>query len=160
MSLLGQQANSGPMKDDPIPDDDHVSRYVAFTKLTRDGRISGAAFQLRPDEDALSVNWLEYFGLGDRGAEIQEVRKMFADKGRILQAKAKFAVLDVGATKEYVQQESDDNRVLSILHDPLPSEDESHAGIYNVPRDDPAIGDMIAELIEEEAIHPARDPAE
>ena len=157
MSLLGQQANSGPMKDDPIPDDDHVSRYVPFTKLTNSGRISGAAFQLRPNEDALSVNWLEYFGLGDRDAEIKEVRKVFTDKGWILQAKAKFAILDVGATKEYVQQESDDNRVLSMLHDPSPPEDESHAGIYNVPRDDPSIGDMIAELIEEDAIHPAKE---
>jgi hypothetical protein len=63
----------------------------------------------------------------------------------------------VGATKEYVQQESDNNRLLSILHDPLPPEDESHAGIYNVPSDDPAIGDMIAELIEEDAIYPARE---
>ena len=93
------------MKDAPIPDDDHVSRYVPFTKLTRDGRsVSGAAFQLRPNEDALSVNWLEYFDLGDRDAEIQEVRKAFIDKDRTLQAKAKFAVLEVGATKEYVQQ--------------------------------------------------------
>lgn len=148
------------MKDDPIPDDNHVSRYVPYTKLTPDGcRVSGAAFQLRPDEDALSVNWLEYFDLANREAEIQEVRKVFADKGRTLQAKAKFAILEVGATKEYVQQESDESRLLSILHDPLPPEDESHASIYNVPRDAPAIGDMIAELIEAEAIYPARDPS-
>lgn len=146
------------MKDDQIPDDDHVSRYVGGSKLTRDGRITGAAFQLRSGEDALSVNWLEFFGLGDRQAEIQEVRGVFLEKGMSLQATAKFAVLDVGATKEYVQQESDDNRLLAILHDPLPPEDESHAGIYNVPRDDSAIGDMIAELIEEDAIHPAREP--
>lgn len=149
------------MKGDPIPDDDNVSRYVPFTKLISDGRrVSGAAFQLRPDEGALSVNWLEYFGFGDREAEIQEVRKAFTDKGRTLQAKAKFAVLNVGATKEYIQQESDDNRLLSILHDPLPPEDESHSGIYNVPRDDSAIGDMIAELIKEDAIFPSKEPTD
>lgn len=145
------------MKDDPIPDDDHVSRYVPFTKLTADGRVTGAAFQLRPDEDALSVNWLEYFELEDWEAEIQEVRKVFTEKGRLLQAKAKFAILAVGTTKEYIQQESDDDRVLSILHDPLP-DDNSHTGIFNLPKDNPAIGDMIAELIKKEAIHPARDP--
>lgn len=146
------------MKGEPIPDDHHVSRYVGGSKITRGGRITGAAFQLRSGEDALSVNWLEFLGLGERQAEIQEVRRVFLEKGMSLQATAKFVVLEVGATKEYVQQESDDNRLLSILHDPLSPEDESHAGIYNVPKDDPAIGDMIAELIEGDAIYPAREP--
>lgn len=143
------------MKGNPIPDDDHISRYVSGSKIAN-GRISGTAFQLRPNEDALSVNWLEYFGLGDRNAEIQKIRDVFIEKGRTLQAEAKFTVLKVGETKKYVRQESKDNRVLSVLHDPLDN-DASHTGIYNVPREDPAVGDMIAELIEEEAIHPARN---
>ncbi len=157
MLFPGQRAKYCTVKDDPIPDNDHVSRYVGGSKMTRSGRITGEAFQLHPDEEALSVNWLEYFGLGDRNAKIQEVRKVFVEKGRTLQAKAKFAVLSVGETREYVQQESSDNRVLSVLHEPSPR-DASHSGIYNIPGDDPAIGDMIADLIEADAIYPAQQP--
>lgn len=146
------------MQDDSIPDDDHVSRYVGGSKITPSGRITGAAFELRTNEDALSVNWLEYLGLGDRCAEIKKIRKVFLEKKMDLRPTGKFAVLDVGATKEHVRQESDDNRVLSIKHEPIEPEDISHAGIYNVPKGDPSIGDMIAELIEEEAIYPAREP--
>jgi hypothetical protein len=53
-----------------LPDEDHVMRYVSWARLRRDEDDNilgflGAAFQLRPDEESLSVNWLEYFD-GDR----------------------------------------------------------------------------------------------
>jgi hypothetical protein len=157
MFLHGQEAKHCSMKDDPIPINNHVSRYVSGSKITRSGRITGAAFELRPKENALSVNWLEYLGLEDRNLEIQEIRKVFVAKGWNLRPEARFTVLNVGETKAHVRQESDDNRVLPILHHPS-LKDDSHSRIYNVPRDDPAIGDMIAELIEDEAIYPAREP--
>ena len=145
------------MKGDVIPDDNHVSRYIGKSKIVN-GRISGEAFRLREGEESISVNWLEFFDLHDRNAEINEIRKAFVNKERTLGAQAIFAVLNIGNVKEYVQQESDDNRRLSILHDPEEPVDMSHAGIYNAPKDDPSIGDMIAELIELDAIHPARTP--
>lgn len=135
------------MKGDAIPDDNHISRYVGKSKIVN-GRISGEAFRLRDDEESISVNWLEFFGLQDRNEEIDEVRKAFVNKQRTLGAQAVFAALNVGEVKEYVQQESEDNRELSVLHDPDEPVDMSHAGIYNFPRNDPSIGDMIAELIE------------
>ncbi len=146
------------MKGNQIPDTDYVSRYVGWSKITTSGRITGEAFRLRSNEEAISVNWLEYFGLEHRIAEIQEVRKAFLKKGRILQAKAKFAVLNVGEAREHVRQESKDKRVIRFLHDPEEQNDPSHSGIYNIPRDDPAIGDIIAELIVKDAIYPAREP--
>ena len=64
-----------------LPDDDHVMRYVPWGKLRRDGDDNvlgflGEAFKLKPDEDSLSVNWLEYFE-GDRDAKIQASVRTF-----------------------------------------------------------------------------------
>ena len=144
------------MQGDLIPDDDHVSRYVSGSKIALSGRITGAAFQLRSGEESLSVNWLEFLDLENRDSEIQQIRSVFLDKGRTLQAKARFVVLNVGKTRAYVQQESEDNRLLSVQHDPEEL-DLSHAGIFDMPDDDPSVGDIIAEQVDENAIYPARD---
>lgn len=62
-----------PGKD--LPDQDHVVRYVSWTKLLRDENdnvlgVHGEAFALRPaDNSALSVNWLEFYD-GDWGTRI------------------------------------------------------------------------------------------
>lgn len=145
------------MKKDAIPDNDHVSRYVKYTHIAKNGRVLGKAFRLRENENSLSVNWLEFFDLRDKKAEVQKIREAFADKGRGVGTKAKFVVLNVGEMREYVQQESDDNRILSVLHDPQDN-DLSHSGIYNMRHDDPIIGDLIAELVNEEQIYPAKTP--
>jgi hypothetical protein len=57
------------MKDQPIPDTDHVARYCKASTV-EDGEISAAAFMLREDERYLSVNWLEELKLPNRAAEI------------------------------------------------------------------------------------------
>ena len=120
------------MKGDPIPDDDHTSRYVGGSKIASSGRITGAAFQLRSGEESLSVNWLDFLNLANRGSEIQQIRRVFLNKGRTLQAKAKFVVLNVGKTRAYVQQESKDGCLLSAQHDPKEL-DPSHSGIFGIP---------------------------
>lgn len=148
------------MKNDPIPNEHHVSRYCGFTQLTENGRITAQAFRLRQDknEKSLSVNWLEYFGLRNRSAEIQEIRNAFIKKGRTLAAKAKFAVLNVGKLREHVYKESLYERIIRILHDPLDN-DPSHSGIYNIPIDDFFIAELIAEIVREEMTYPARSPS-
>jgi hypothetical protein len=50
-------------------------RYVPWTRLRKDEDDNvlgflGDAFKLKPNEDHLSVNWLEYFD-GDRDMKIQ-----------------------------------------------------------------------------------------
>jgi hypothetical protein len=49
-----------------LPDEDHVVRYVPWGRLRRDEdeNVLGflpQAFQLRQEEDYLSVNWLQYY---------------------------------------------------------------------------------------------------
>jgi len=50
-----------------LPDEDHVMRFVPWGRLRKDEDDNvlgflGDAFKLKPNEDHLSVNWLEYFG--------------------------------------------------------------------------------------------------
>ena len=49
------------MNGNDLPDDAHVVRYVKPTSKHEDGSIDGSAFRLRPSDNGLSVNWLEYF---------------------------------------------------------------------------------------------------
>ncbi len=50
-----------------LPDDNHVVRYVPFSKLATDeetGEILGflyTAFEAREDEEYLSATWVEHF---------------------------------------------------------------------------------------------------
>jgi hypothetical protein len=58
-----------------LPDEDHVIRYVPWGRLRKDedDNVLGflpQAFQLRPEEDYLSVNWVEYHD-GDRESQIR-----------------------------------------------------------------------------------------
>ncbi len=139
------------MKGDPIPDQDHISRYCSAMHCTENGQVTGTAFQFRQIEECLSVNWLEFFHLADRQEEIREVRKVLRLK---LGAKAKIAVLNVGETIKYVRTQSPDARNLSMLHEPE-EDDPSHSGIYGFQYDDHLIADLIAEMVQE--TYPARE---
>jgi len=109
---------------DRVPDTDHISRYCGGAQILPDGRISGTAFRLRELEQYLSVNWLEYLGLGDRDSEIAEVRRVLVAKGRNLGTTARLAVLNAGVLREHVASASADHRVLDILHEPEPNDSE------------------------------------
>ena len=54
------------MKSNPVPEQDHISRYASAMRCTEDGEVTGAAFMLRHNEEFLSVNWLEFFHLDNR----------------------------------------------------------------------------------------------
>jgi len=140
------------MKGDPLPDQDHVARYCK-PKTAPDGQPTGASFMLRPDEEFLSVNWLECFNRLDRQAQITQLRQNIVLK---LAKAGKFAVLNVGETLEYVHTNSD-NKTLAVLHEPMP-EDASHSGIhrYGYGHEKDLVADLIAETVQE--IHPAMEP--
>lgn len=136
------------MTGDPVPTQDHISRCCFASKCTEEGQVTGAAFQLREGIDKyLSVNWLEYLQQVNRQEEIQEVRRVLNSKLR-LTANAKIAVLNVGDILNHVRTKSPDNRNLSVLHEPI-EDDLSHSGIYGFKYDDPMIGDLIAEVVQE-----------
>ena len=83
------------MKGDVVPDDHHIARLCGGSHIREDGTIAATAFKPRPGEAYLSVNWLEFLGLADRAAQLDEVRHVLASK-RGVGASARLAVLNVG----------------------------------------------------------------
>jgi len=146
------------MKSDPIPDTNHVSHYCGGSHVKPDGSISGVAFRLRDlngkIEEYLSVNWLEFLRKDDRKSEIDEIRKIFSIKLNRLGSKSKIAVLNVGKTRSHVKRNSEDRRILQVLHEPEKSIDESHSGIHGYRLEDIMIADLIAQSIQE--VHPSK----
>lgn len=139
------------MSGDRLPDKDDISRYCKFTSLVND-QPSRASFMLRPDEEFLSVNWLEYFGLKDCQEQMSQVRQNIRLN---LTPRAKFAVLNVGNVINYVRENGPDNRALSVFHEPE-EDDPSHSGIHGYGFEDDWVADLIAEVVQE--THPAKEP--
>ena len=120
-----------------LPDDDHVMRYVPWGKLRRDGDDNdnvlgflGTAFKLKPDEDSLSVNWLEYFE-GDRDAKIQASVRTFRSTLTV-GTKSAFGIGHVRKVKEVCRSRGVNVR---IVYEPTDN-NKSHSGIRRFPRDD------------------------
>ena len=133
------------MKGDTIPDNNHIAR-LCHNKHVADVQIQATAFQLRRNEDGLSVNWLEFLNCSSRENEIDEIRKIYSETFSSVGTRAKIAVLNVGGVREKVRSESPDGRNLDVLHDPE-TEDPSHSGIYNLKQDDELIAELILEVV-------------
>jgi hypothetical protein len=139
------------MRGDRIPDEDHVARYCG-PKHIADGKVDASAFRLRPNEEYVSVNWLEFLNCLDRESELTELRRIYSAKPLKLSNKGRMAILNVGKVCEKVCRESPDKRNLDVLHNPGPN-DPSHSGIYNLRQDDVWIAELIRQAIQE--THPA-----
>lgn len=135
-----------------LPEDDHFSRYCKPTAVGRDGLPTAAAFELRPGEDHLSVNWLQYFAAPDLDAAVARVREVFRDKGYRLRPNGRFAVVRVGAALAAVAEAV--GRRGRVEHLPL-EDDESHAGLFGYSADDLAVAVELRALIQREHVHPA-----
>ncbi len=135
-----------------LREDDHLSRYCKPTAVGRDGLPTAAAFELRPNEDHLSVNWLEYFGSRDLGTAVERVREAFRRKGYQLRRNGRFAVVGVGAAKTAVAEAV--GRPGRVEHLPL-SDDESHAGIFGYAADDLAVAVELRARVRREQVYPA-----
>lgn len=141
---------------DPISDDQHVTRYCSQKRLDSNSRPMLYAFQLRPNEEYLSVNWLEYFGSVRRDQQISALRQVFLYKGRKLGASARFAVFNIGEMRNHVLQGTAGRTTLTVLHKPEPK-DQSHCGIFgSTYGDDAGIAALIAEKVLDET-YPARE---
>ena len=111
----------------PLPNEDHISRYCKPSSIDERGIPMSAAFGLRQGEDYLSVNWLEYFGETDLSAAVERVREVFRSKDFQVRPNGRFAVLNVGAAKIAVHEAA--KRALSIDH--LPSVTTSPTPVFS-----------------------------
>lgn len=129
-----------------LPDEDHLIRYVPWGRLRKDedDNVLGflpQAFQLRPDEDYLSVNWVEYYD-GDRESQIRlSVWAMRNSFEKPLGAKSAFAIGNVAHIKKAC--EGFGSRV-RVVHEPDLPKNPGHSAIRRLPRDDLNLLDALA----------------
>ena len=136
----------------PLPDEHHFSRYCKPTAVGRDGLPTAAAFEIRPGEEYLSVNWLEYFDTPDPGAAVGRIRAAFRHKGYRVRPNGRFAVVNVGAALTAVAEVV--GRRGRVDHIPL-EDDESHAGLFGYSADDLVAAVELRALIRPEHVYPA-----
>jgi hypothetical protein len=137
------------MKGDPVPDGDHVVRYVGGTHIDG-GIIHGGAFLAHRTERSPSVNWLECFS-GILDEQVEEVRR----RTRLhYGATAQLARLQVGVVRAYVAKNGPNGHSIDIVQDPLAADaamallaDPSQAVMEGVPSADHPEGEMIGDLI-------------
>ena len=139
------------MTNSPLPDADHFSRYCKAIDV-QDGEPLSTAFQLRGNEDHLSVNWLEYFGEVDQQEAVELVRETFLRKSYQLKVNGRFAVLNVGAAKQTIRDHT--RLTLRIQNMPV-SDDESHSGILGYKPEDLIVSVALAALLVPECGYPA-----
>jgi hypothetical protein len=137
------------MKGETIPDQHHIARFCKPTQAPN-GQVQATAFMLRPGEESLSVNWLEFLSTSSREAEIEELRNIYSRKLKVGTG-ARIAALNVGDMRAEVLAESPDRRNLRVLHDPQYGtvNDPSHSGIHGLKPDDELIAELILETVRE-----------
>lgn len=135
-----------------LPDADHVARYCKPSAVDDTGLPMAVAFKPREDDQYLSVNWLEYFGVRESVAAVQHVRDVFRNKDFSLRSRGRFVVINVGSAKVIVREAL--GKQLRIDHQPLEN-DPSHAGIHGYGADDLAVAVELATLVNRGDVHAA-----
>ena len=131
------------MKNDPIPHQDHVSRWCKPSQVDQ-GVVGITAFMLgeKDDDDALSVNWLEFLKRPDRTSEISEIQHILSLKMKKVSRNSRLAVLNVERILTSVDEYLKGKLQVTVLHNPDKDEgrweDPSHSSIYGLTRNDDA----------------------
>ena len=131
----------------------HVARYCRPRYIREDGTLAPSAFRIRPGEEFLSANWLEYFHDSERSDQISGVRQALAGKGFRVSGGGSFAVLNVADSTAVTR----DNLNIAIQFIVLgETHDPSHAGIFGYTAENSAvIAVMLAQSVNPNEIYPA-----
>ena len=141
--------------------DNHIVRYAKRTSILEDGSVGGTAFQLRPQESCLSVNWLECFKECSEPEQLGKIMRLIRLK---MNKNGCLAKLSVGQTTRHLHSELDGIR---FVHCPLDQEgchdaDPSHSGIMGLPlvgsERAELIGDLMAECVGDVFPMPPKPP--
>lgn len=128
-----------------VPDTDHVVRYVGWSNVAKDADenvtgILGEAFRRRPNEEGLSVNWLERAAAADKLKKTVELLTVGLKVGK----KARVAIANVAVFKNVCARRSAKVR---IVHIPI-NGNEPHSEVRQLPREE----DELLELLAVEAV--------
>jgi hypothetical protein len=132
------------MKNEKLPPEHHVVRYVPFGKLRKDEDdnpigVLGAAFKLRDSEQYLSTTWLEYFAAPRRDQITAAIQAIRASRLSV-SAKSGFAIGRVGAIAATCAEHGHSTR---IIHEPE-DDNKAHAAVRRMPRDDEELLELLA----------------
>jgi hypothetical protein len=90
---------------------------------------------------------LENLNCPDRESAISALQNLYSRKLNRVGTTARIAILNVGAFRAKVAQESPDMRQLRVLHEPITPEDPTHSGIYDIAPDYEIFAELIAQTI-------------
>jgi hypothetical protein len=137
-----------PKKNSKIPINNHVIRYVPWSKLRKNEDdevigILGEAFKLRENEKSLSATWLEYFQHTIREDQIVEaVKAMRANGSPVVKPKSGFALGKVND----IQSACIERKVKNVRIVYSPSDNnEAHVSVRSLPGDDSRLLELLAE---------------
>jgi hypothetical protein len=142
------------MSAEPIDPEHSVVVWARFT-LCQDGKVDGAVFTRRiDDDDGLSVNWLECFA-GSRAEQIAQVSTL----ARLtLKASGRYAEVQVKEASEAVAKHLSS---FGAVKDPLPAKvphaaDPSHSLFLGLPEFGHELAQMVGDMIAARvcALHP------
>lgn len=128
-----------------IPDSDHVLRYCKPSNIV-DGKISPGAFGIRPNEQSLSVNWMEFFGKDT--PIVRQIEKIQKAMRVDLKPSGRLARINAGSAREKITG-------LAIKHLPTPK-NRSHAGIFYPGGDNEETALELANLVKPDDVFPAK----
>lgn len=131
------------MSQNSVPDADHIVRYVGWTNVAKDAEgnvvgILGEAFRRKPDEEGLSVNWLERAAVPPVDKLKKTVQLLTA--GLTVGKKARVAVANVAVFKNVCSRR---NVKIRIVHIPE-NGNEPHSEVRQFPRDDDELLELLA----------------
>jgi hypothetical protein len=135
------------MKGQKLPREDHILRLVSPSRLRKDENnvvvgVLHTAFERKPDEEGLSVTWLEYFAGPRAEQEVAAVHAMRAST--ITPGKnAAFAIGNVGAIADTC---ADRGHKVRIIHWPE-DDNKAHAEVRQLPRDDILLLEQLAATV-------------
>lgn len=143
MTLLSAGSQMSPTK---LPPEHNIVRNVPWGKLRKDENdpervigILGEAFRMRPNDEALSATWMEYFAGSRQDKIFASIRAMRASNLKIA-PKSGFAVGNVGKIATVAAARG---HTIRVLHEP---EDDNlaHAVVRRLPREDMALLEELA----------------
>ena len=148
-----------PAQRERLAEHHHIARHCRARDIAN-GMPRENAFRLRPGEEYLSTNWLEYFHDSDRQSQIAGVRaKPSVIRQAIWQTKAfavsrtgVFAVLNVGAAVSACKMGRNLDVAIVALGE---AHDPSHTGIFGYTEHDTDIAALLAASVRLDEVHPA-----
>ena len=135
-----------------LPQTHHVARHCRRRDIAADGVVEEGAFRLRPGEEYLSTNWLEYFHDSHRLLQIVGVRQALVDKGFRVRPTASFAILNVGAAVARCSNTLNLDIQFIALGE---SHDPSHTGVFGYTAQSAVVAALLAASVDPSEVYPA-----